>query len=305
MDGEGGSRKRVTERTITKEDCNDQVEDAPGNFERATEAELKTRHIRRVKRPPLGTTDDGKPNPFAGISLTTPVETKSDEGKESEPSEQLVEKNEEVDQKPVAEPPQPSSDQKTPEQPNEDAKESEEVDGNTANGEFGKSFFDKPPAFSDPAPSQGSSDVATQFKPLDVVHSGEESEKTVYLERAALFSNSEGAWKPVGRGEVKVNVDKDGAARLIMRQSVTFRLLLNARLYPEMKLVPMGESAISFTCQNSVVPIEKLETDQSEKKEEEDIKYSILALRFKTDAKRKIESFVEMVEKHKNATSTD
>lgn len=147
---------------------------------------------------------------------------------------------------------------------------------------------------------QGPSSVdLSKFKPLDVITSGEEGETTVYAELAGLFINVDGDWKGVGRGEVKINVDKEGMARLLMRQRVTLKLLLNARLFPEMKMVKMGDDAVSFSCQNGVQIVEKSEDKTDE------VKLSILALRFKTDAEQKVKSFLELAEKHKTATKAN
>ena len=54
-----------------------------------------------------------------------------------------------------------------------------------------------------------------------------------------LFEYIEAQWRERGRGELRVNVAGGGQARLVMRQRGNLRLLLNANLFPGMKLTPM------------------------------------------------------------------
>lgn len=82
---------------------------------------------------------------------------------------------------------------------------------------------------------------------------GEENEKAVFTANSALFEYLDGGWKERGRGEVKVNVSTLDAskARLVMRTKGNLRLILNASLYPEMKLTYMDKKGITFACINS------------------------------------------------------
>ena len=54
-----------------------------------------------------------------------------------------------------------------------------------------------------------------------------------------LFEFIDAQWRERGRGELRVNVAGGGQARLVMRQRGNLRLLLNANLFPGMKLTPM------------------------------------------------------------------
>lgn len=56
-----------------------------------------------------------------------------------------------------------------------------------------------------------------------------------------LFEYAESQWRERGRGEMRVNVavGAGAQARLVMRQRGNLRLLLNANLFPGMKLTPM------------------------------------------------------------------
>lgn len=46
-------------------------------------------------------------------------------------------------------------------------------------------------------------------------------------------------WRERGRGEMRVNVANNGQARLVMRSKGNLRLLLNANLWPDMKITLM------------------------------------------------------------------
>eukprot|EP01018_Ginkgo_biloba_P022120 Gb_36064 [translate_table: standard] len=96
----------------------------------------------------------------------------------------------------------------------------------------------------------GSGLPALQEVPLET---GEEKEKAVFTADAALFEYISGGWKERGKGELKVNVSTadTGKARLVMRSKGNYRLILNANLYPDMKLTNMDKRGITFACMNS------------------------------------------------------
>ncbi|KAL2623903.1 hypothetical protein R1flu_008148 [Riccia fluitans] len=85
------------------------------------------------------------------------------------------------------------------------------------------------------------------------METGEEKEKAAFTADAALFEFIEGGWKERGRGELKLNVseEKGKKARLVMRSKGNYRLLLNARLFADMKVTKMDNRGISFVCVNS------------------------------------------------------
>ncbi|OMO66788.1 hypothetical protein COLO4_30356 [Corchorus olitorius] len=85
------------------------------------------------------------------------------------------------------------------------------------------------------------------------VETGEENEKVVFSADSALFEFIDGGWKERGKGELKVNVSTTGTekARLLMRARGNYRLILNASLYPDMKLTNMDKKGITFACMNS------------------------------------------------------
>ncbi|XP_057967582.1 nuclear pore complex protein NUP50A-like [Malania oleifera] len=85
------------------------------------------------------------------------------------------------------------------------------------------------------------------------VETGEENEKAVYQADSVLYEFIDGSWKERGKGELKVNVSTSGTerARLVMRARGNYRLILNASLYPDMKLTNMDKKGITFTCMNS------------------------------------------------------
>eukprot|EP00252_Welwitschia_mirabilis_P023153 TRINITY_DN6481_c0_g1_i1.p1 TRINITY_DN6481_c0_g1~~TRINITY_DN6481_c0_g1_i1.p1 ORF type:complete len:483 (+),score=133.77 TRINITY_DN6481_c0_g1_i1:284-1732(+) len=85
------------------------------------------------------------------------------------------------------------------------------------------------------------------------VETGEENEKTLFTADAVLFQFRNGAWKERGKGELKVNVSSEDTRRprLVMRTKGHFKLILNASIYPEMKLTCMDDRGFSFACLNS------------------------------------------------------
>jgi Ran-binding protein 3 len=82
---------------------------------------------------------------------------------------------------------------------------------------------------------------------------GEEKEKPVFAADASLFEFLGGEWKERGRGEIRLNLpeDKDRRPRLVMRSKGNLRLLLNANLFPDMKLTKMDNRGVTFVCANS------------------------------------------------------
>jgi Ran-binding protein 3 len=61
------------------------------------------------------------------------------------------------------------------------------------------------------------------------------------------FDDEKRQWRERGRGEMRVNVASSGQARIIMRSKGNFRLLLNANLWPEMKVTPMDGGKVSLS----------------------------------------------------------
>ncbi|KAG7600322.1 Ran binding domain [Arabidopsis suecica] len=115
---------------------------------------------------------------------------------------------------------------------------------------------------------------------------GEENEKVAFSADSIMFEYLDGGWKERGKGELKVNVSSNGGkARLVMRAKGNYRLILNASLYPEMKLAAMDKKGITFACVNSV----------SEGKEG----LSTFALKFKDSTI--VEEFRVAIDKHKDS----
>ena len=84
------------------------------------------------------------------------------------------------------------------------------------------------------------------------VETGEENEEAAFSADSIMFEYLDGGWRERGKGEVKVNVSSNGGkARLVMRAKGNYRLILNASLYPQMKLASMDKKGITFACVNS------------------------------------------------------
>mmetsp|Transcript_13337 Transcript_13337/g.48551 ORF Transcript_13337/g.48551 Transcript_13337/m.48551 type:complete len:518 (-) Transcript_13337:202-1755(-) len=85
------------------------------------------------------------------------------------------------------------------------------------------------------------------------VVTGEEEEEAVFRTDASLFEFVDGKWHTRTRkGDLRLNVNDDGQARLVMRATGTSKLLLNANLWPEMTCAKMEERGVTFACVNHV-----------------------------------------------------
>lgn len=74
--------------------------------------------------------------------------------------------------------------------------------------------------------------------------------------KASLYyfdrSSAKPGWRERGTGTLRLNTLPGGNSRLVMRQAGNFRLLLNAWLYPEIKLkCQEGLPQVSFSCLNA------------------------------------------------------
>ncbi|GMI93824.1 hypothetical protein like AT1G52380 [Hibiscus trionum] len=156
---------------------------------------------------------------------------------------------------------------------------------------FGLSTNGNSSLFNTPGTSVVSKKESSGFQamPEVPVETGEENEKVVFSADSMLFEFIDGAWKERGKGELKVNVSTVGTegARVLMRARGNYRLILNARLYPDMKLTNMEKRGITFACMNST----------GEEKEG----LSTFALKFK-DASI-VEEFRAAVTSHKGNTA--
>ncbi|XP_057773024.1 LOW QUALITY PROTEIN: nuclear pore complex protein NUP50A-like [Salvia miltiorrhiza] len=107
--------------------------------------------------------------------------------------------------------------------------------------------------------SSGASSISksegNKFPPMQEVpiQTGEENENAVFTADSILFEYIDGSWKERGKGELKVNVSTTGTGkgRLVMRARGNYRLILNASLFPDMKLTNMDKKGITFACVNS------------------------------------------------------
>ncbi|GLT52080.1 hypothetical protein SLA2020_254420 [Shorea laevis] len=99
--------------------------------------------------------------------------------------------------------------------------------------------------------SEGSGFPSLQEVPVET---GEENERVAFSADSVLFEFMDGGWKERGKGELKVNVSttETEKARLLMRARGNYRLILNASLYPDMKLTNMDKKGITFACMNGI-----------------------------------------------------
>lgn len=140
-----------------------------------------------------------------------------------------------------------------------------------------------------PAPGlQNSTGLTLQEVPLET---GEEKEKAVFAADAALFEFLDGGWKERGKGEIRVNVPEETQrrARLVMRSKGNLRLLLNANLFPDMKLTRMDNRGVTFACANSTG----------------DAKAGLTTYAVKMKDAHVAREFLSAVEAHKGVTNTE
>ncbi|KAK9830926.1 hypothetical protein WJX81_006430 [Elliptochloris bilobata] len=98
----------------------------------------------------------------------------------------------------------------------------------------------------------GRATPAVALAPEEARVTGEEAERAAFSGDGVLYEFGEGQWRERGRGELRVNVAPAGQARLVMRQRGNLRLLLNANLWPEMKVTLMdGGKGVTFACVNA------------------------------------------------------
>ncbi|KAG1654332.1 hypothetical protein FOA52_013731 [Chlamydomonas sp. UWO 241] len=91
------------------------------------------------------------------------------------------------------------------------------------------------------------------------VVTGEEDESVRFTAPSTLFEfdGATNKWRERGKGEFRLNTDKTGQARMVMRQAGNYRLLLNASVYPGMAVQKMaGDVGVSFACFNAAAAAE-------------------------------------------------
>lgn len=82
--------------------------------------------------------------------------------------------------------------------------------------------------------------------PAVPVVTGEEDETTLHSVRAKLFAFEENAWKERGVGQLKLNRNKEGKVRLIMRDQGGKHLRLNVGLFADMLVERATDTQIRF-----------------------------------------------------------
>lgn len=144
----------------------------------------------------------------------------------------------------------------------------------------------KPSVIPEPGPST-QDDVPIPVKksdlPTEPVPSGEEGERTVFVNRMKAYILEGSEWKERGVGPLKVNVADDKSyARLVMRAEGALRLVLNVRLFSSMKIEPVGDKAARFVAPHIDKPSE------------------LATYLVRAGKPEFITSFVDSVEAHKN-----
>nr|GEX01792.1 nuclear pore complex protein NUP50A-like [Tanacetum cinerariifolium] len=269
----------------------DDEEEVPGQetgtFKRATEEVIANRRIVKIKRSQPYSTPSS--NPFAAIRLVPPTDSTSeqvtsprsvnkaelaqnaDEVRKPEATDSVAEKENDKS-KDASE----GKDESTPVPESVNSFQQLSSSQNAFTGLVGTGFSSSSFSFGSiqnpenlptfPAFSFGTNGNTSLFSKPDKterrkipsmqevqVETGEENDTTVFTADSALFKFIDGVWKERGKGELKVNVSKSESnkARLVMRARGNYRLILNANLFPHMKLTNMDKKGITFACLSS------------------------------------------------------
>ncbi|CBI36169.3 unnamed protein product, partial [Vitis vinifera] len=246
------SKKRAAGRELSRDNPGLDDEESPEQegetFKKASNEVMANRRIVKVRRQQTASTPSS--NPFAGIRLVPPTEPISAPAEVSTEAQAASEKIQ----------PENSSAEAPPFSSFQQLSSSQNAFTGLAGTGFSSSAFSFGSISKDGSglggtpiisKSEGSGFPSLQEVPVET---GEENEKAVFTADSVLFEFFDGGWKERGKGELKVNVSRDGVekARLVMRAKGNYRLILNASLYPDMKLTNMEKRGITFACMNSI-----------------------------------------------------
>eukprot|EP00793_Prasinoderma_coloniale_P002143 PRCOL_00002651-RA len=97
----------------------------------------------------------------------------------------------------------------------------------------------------------GASGISRFSEGPQQIVTGEESERVLLAVDAALFEFKDARWNTRAlNGNMRLNIDTDGQARLVMRAKGSGKLLLNANLWPEMTVSKMEGRGVTFAVVN-------------------------------------------------------
>jgi len=279
--GEGSKNKRSAERQIRKDEDEDEnvKEEDTGSFQKADEATIAGRRKISIRRKNQPEEVAAKPIAFPTFNFATQVglEEKKEESKKEE-SKKEDEKEKEENTKESEEKDQttgsPSiktgtfsfSTQFSFTSTTSPSLFSIPVPSfppvsnlSTGSSVFGENIA-KPATI--PSPQKSSEEPTSPVKakldlPTVPVSSGEEGEHHVFQNRMKVYLLDGKEWKERGVGILKINVADDNSyARLIMRAEGALRLVLNVRLFPNMKIEPVGDKAARFVASHMDNPSE-------------------------------------------------
>lgn len=83
---------------------------------------------------------------------------------------------------------------------------------------------------------------------------GEEEETTLWSGDGVLYEFGERQWRERGKGELRVNRGPGRPARFVMRGRV-LRLIMNARLWPDMKVTRMDGGKVGASAPASATTL--------------------------------------------------
>lgn len=105
---------------------------------------------------------------------------------------------------------------------------------------------------SGPEPDTIKPALATLPPELETV-TGEEGENVLWSGEGSLYEfDAAKSWKERGKGELRINRAPGRPARFVMRQRGHHRLLMNANLWPQMKVTPMDGGKVGLVDQDRV-----------------------------------------------------
>lgn len=135
---------------------------------------------------------------------------------------------------------------------------------------------------------------------------GEEDEQVAYTQKGVLYEYVDNSWKERGRGDVRINIDSSKSARIVMRSKGNLRLLMNAKLWPEMQCNKMiGTNGVTFAVFNYAAPAQEDEgkalEDRKDETNQAELSLSTYAIRVKSP--EVVDELMGAIDKHKTQSA--
>ncbi|KAL4387128.1 hypothetical protein GQ457_09G007150 [Hibiscus cannabinus] len=254
------SKKRAAGREISRDNPGLDEEEGSseqenGTFKRASDEVLANRRIVKVRR--NQTTSTASSNPFSGIRLVPPTEPTFAPAASSGAPESRATTTEVITEAPIVDekevPEDGESDvnrsEKNEEGNNQQSEKTDEKDPGSVKSEIEN--IEQSESKEGPVSEAFADKESTENKGSTVLN--EETQEEANDEKRAGDVSTKDEDK---KDDETANADSSAeagteGARVLMRARGNYRLILNARLYPDMKLTNMDKRGITFACMNS------------------------------------------------------